>query len=408
MGMGVLLRCSTPHRQRADWRYKNAQTSQRDTAAGSGYPAGEKGGAMNDIVAKTEEQFSDQQLQAIAAEKIGRINLLVAGNTGVGKSTLVNAVFGADIAPTSDEKPETMLITKYEVPGKPLNLFDTRGFEAGSTEAVEMIGAKLDELAAEGSAASRIHIAWLCINTHSSRIEPAHRDFLTAMSERDIPSIVVLTKASGGSLLAAATKLAQPSAAIVEVVAAGDVRGIDKLVLETYRLAPEALKTAFAAAQQTDLALKRKEAFHIIHRYAALAVGTGPLPLADIPAVWLLQRKMRADIDQIFGIDHDHPATAILRNESVSGIVSTLGSLVRSLVLRRLPLALAKFSGVGTVAAMAAAGLSSGVATEALGRTYVQAILRFFETGKPLIPELAIEPLVKIVQAAASLAKASA
>jgi len=39
--------------------------------------------------------------------KLGKINIIVAGHTGVGKSTLVNAVFGREFALTAEGRPVT-------------------------------------------------------------------------------------------------------------------------------------------------------------------------------------------------------------------------------------------------------------------------------------------------------------
>ena len=55
-------------------------------------------------------------------------NVLVIGNSGVGKSTLINAVLGEDVAKTSwGEKGTTSQLDIYE--GEPINVIDTIGFE---------------------------------------------------------------------------------------------------------------------------------------------------------------------------------------------------------------------------------------------------------------------------------------
>ena len=55
-------------------------------------------------------------------------NVLVIGNSGVGKSTLINAVLGKDVAKTSwGDKGTTIKLDIYE--GEPFNVIDTIGFE---------------------------------------------------------------------------------------------------------------------------------------------------------------------------------------------------------------------------------------------------------------------------------------
>jgi predicted GTPase len=64
-----------------------------------------------------------------AVRNRGRINLLVAGKTGVGKSILINAVFQGNFASTGQGGPATRNTRMIKKKGVPLYIFDTRGFE---------------------------------------------------------------------------------------------------------------------------------------------------------------------------------------------------------------------------------------------------------------------------------------
>jgi ribosome biogenesis GTPase A len=64
-----------------------------------------------------------------ALRERGHVNILIAGRTGVGKSSLINAVFQGNMAKTGQGRPvtqETREITKADIP---LSIFDTRGLE---------------------------------------------------------------------------------------------------------------------------------------------------------------------------------------------------------------------------------------------------------------------------------------
>jgi len=65
---------------------------------------------------------------------LGRANIAVVGNAGVGKSTLINAMFGFDIAETGVGQAVTTEIAYYEHPNGAIGFFDTRGIEVGETK----------------------------------------------------------------------------------------------------------------------------------------------------------------------------------------------------------------------------------------------------------------------------------
>ena len=73
----------------------------------------------HDLHAKADNEISKMQ----------PINLMIAGKTGSGKSTLINALFREKIAKTGVGMPITQEIQKLTKEGVPLTLFDTQGLE---------------------------------------------------------------------------------------------------------------------------------------------------------------------------------------------------------------------------------------------------------------------------------------
>lgn len=57
------------------------------------------------------------------------LNVVVIGKTGVGKSTLINTVFGDSVAEVGIGTPVTQAIRKLEKEGVPLAIYDTPGLE---------------------------------------------------------------------------------------------------------------------------------------------------------------------------------------------------------------------------------------------------------------------------------------
>ena len=53
---------------------------------------------------KSLEQISQETIEE-TSKKLGNINILICGKTGVGKSTLINAVFGSEYAKVGQGNP---------------------------------------------------------------------------------------------------------------------------------------------------------------------------------------------------------------------------------------------------------------------------------------------------------------
>ena len=54
---------------------------------------------LKEVLKNMHDKIKEEQ------SKMGKVNILIAGKTGVGKSTLVNAVFGKTVATTGTGRP---------------------------------------------------------------------------------------------------------------------------------------------------------------------------------------------------------------------------------------------------------------------------------------------------------------
>ena len=130
-----------------------------------------------------------------AAEQIGRANIALVGNAGVGKSTLINAMFGFDIAKTGVGRAVTKKVKYYEHPTGAVGFFDTRGIEVGKAKAqlIEDFTSIVTERRAKPQS-EQVHVAWYCLRASSTRFVDADAEIVQALHDLGVPVIVLLTQ----------------------------------------------------------------------------------------------------------------------------------------------------------------------------------------------------------------------
>jgi predicted GTPase len=200
-------------------------------------------------------------------ESRGKVNILIAGRTGVGKSTLVNAVFQGKLAETGQGRPVTSNTRKITKEGVPVSIFDTRGLELAVFR--DTLGA-LESLVTSRRTLPdphrHIHVAWVCITEDSRRVEEAET-LLVELFAQYIPVIAVITKARADQGFKRIAQDLLPKARNVvrvrvleEQLDDGHVlapMGLQELVELTMEVVPEGQKDAFAAAQKVSIDLKK-------------------------------------------------------------------------------------------------------------------------------------------------------
>ena len=86
---------------------------------------------LNDIMnASISENYKNKMLKNVMRLKAQKMNIMITGATGCGKSSTINAIFGTEVAEVGfGVDPETMGIRKYELDN--LVLWDTPGLDDG-------------------------------------------------------------------------------------------------------------------------------------------------------------------------------------------------------------------------------------------------------------------------------------
>lgn len=127
-------------------------------------------------------------------------NVLVIGNSGVGKSTLINAVLGEEKATTGwGNSGTTDHLEIYENDEIPFRIIDSVGFEPSffkKKKAIDAVKKWSKNSAKNGNEDSKIDIIWFCVEGTSRKLFPDTIKSLssaTAMWE-SVPVIVAITK----------------------------------------------------------------------------------------------------------------------------------------------------------------------------------------------------------------------
>lgn len=316
-----------------------------------------------------------------------RVNILIAGKTGVGKSTLINAVFREQLAKTGVGIPVTQHLQKISKEGIPLVIYDTKGIELQPDVQERIRREILEEIAKplrKNNPDEMLHICWYCINSTSNRIEQYEIEWIKELSQH-MPVIVVLTQVLGNNfreLFHEIESLNLPIQALVPVLArAYDIsyeirlepRGLQQLVDRTIELVPEALQTSFINAQKVDIKRKYDKANKTILGYisTAFAQGFNPIPLADAAVLVPMQIGMIAHVTSIYGL----PLDKTLLSSIITSVVGTGGATV---IGRNLAGALLKLiPGAGTAAGGAINGATAASLTAALGFAYNKVMLSY-------------------------------
>ena len=135
----------------------------------------------------------------LQASGVKAFRILVCGKTGVGKSTLINKVFGVEMTEESTSYTQGVhdINKAFESPNHPgLLVHDSRGWQAGSDKELDLIAKFLRHRAFQKDPAESLHVIWFCVDADVSRIEEADkRTFETiAQFSHHVPVFVIGTK----------------------------------------------------------------------------------------------------------------------------------------------------------------------------------------------------------------------
>lgn len=337
---------------------------------------------INEIAQKCMDAINEK------LRDLKKLNIIVVGKSGVGKSTLINSLFRGNFAETGLGRPVTNEIRKIEKKDYPLTIYDTPGFELskGQQNKVKDEILKLIRIGlASRDINDAIHCIWYCINVGGNRTfdetEIAWlRELTESNKETQVPIIVVLTQSCPKSKAQEMKTLVEKeNLDIVKVVPvlAQDIDFDDEYIAKAYGLdrlvdimsesLPNELQVTLQNMQKASLESKKKYAQIAVATAVTAAFGEGfaPIPFSDALALVPTQAAMIGTITAIFGMN--------INKSVITGFVSsTIGTAGTTVLGRTVVSNILKLTGVGVVAGGLISGSTAGLLTTALGEAYIK------------------------------------
>ena len=301
-------------------------------------------------------------------------NIMLLGFSGAGKSSLVNRIFGADIAKVSDVKPETQGFENIYFGkdyGMSVNIIDTAGCELSQGETYYH---EVHKRIVDGVKGQPVHIIWYCIAMTEDRVQPIDVFILNKLMEEE--SIrkrvcIVFTKRDEDSekgekvnvfreVINEDVKYKVP---MFETTADVEYQfDIDKLIQwSADSIDEEDLKNKFIASQFIDLNAKKKQAQKVIGAAAAAAAAAGaiPFPFADSVVLVPIQVKMITSIIDVYGVTNLASISTSLVGDI---IISQLGKSFAKTLVSIIPLVGPALNiATSTVNAAVASGITTAI-----------------------------------------------
>lgn len=280
-----------------------------------------------------------------------RGNVLVIGNSGVGKSTLINSVFGEERAVTGwGTEGITLKLEIYESDIIPFRIIDTVGFELSfikKTKAINAVKKWSKGSAKEGNEDNQINVIWFCVEGTSRKLFPEtikNLSSATAMWE-NVPVIVVITKSYSErerveniemiNNAFAKQKRSKNLRNVIPVVASTYVlndtayaapEGITELIDATNELMPEGVKAAEKDIFKFILNRKRGLSQSIVGvaTAAGVVVGAIPIPFADAIILTPIEVAEINALARVYGINKNEKSKLFFDSIVEVGTVSAV------------------------------------------------------------------------------------
>ncbi|WP_086245775.1 DUF697 domain-containing protein [Campylobacter devanensis] len=317
-----------------------------------------------------DEKEIEKELFKIQNEN-KKANILICGQTGAGKSSVINYVFDDNIADVSAGEPSTRGTKLYS--GEQINIFDSEGYEVGGESQQHYYKILFDDFLSKrtGNDDDSIHLVWYAISGAGKRITDLDKELVEKIQKSGFRVCVILTKIDelDEEQFQAMTKTLKSTFNNIKYFTLStkdkeipDLKAYtqwDELIAWSCEQIPDIRKTRFISALKDAIKEKHDQAQKITNLATASAVATAasPIPFSDAAILIPLQTGMVIQIASLYGMKLEGSAIASFLG---SAAISNLGKTLAGNLIKLIP-------GVGSVMGAMINGTVAGGFTYAIG-----------------------------------------
>lgn len=327
-------------------------------------------------------------------------NVLFLGNSGVGKTTLINSILGTNAATGIGVSGTTKETKIYENEDIPFRIIDTMGFEPVKflqpNKAINGVKKWSKDVALDSNEDTNIDLICLCVDGTSSKLFPkAIDDFLKSVSLwKTVPVIVAITKSYSlpdreenvNMVKKAFEGKKRELRGIFPVVAAPYVisddyaiepQGIDALIEGINAILPEGIKASASDINKYILDRKRFLAHSTVIGITGVGVTVGlvPFPFSDALLLEPTENLEIGALARIYGINNNDKFKKMMNQMLEIGTVS--------IAAKGLISALKAIPGIG-IAASVINGVIAGIIVAAIGEGSVYVFEQIYLGNKSI------------------------
>ena len=296
-------------------------------------------------------------------------NILVCGKTGVGKTSLIQAVTHRGVVPDSaigDGKPITVGFQVYET--EAANFIDSEGMNPGTQTVDEYADFILNELLQRLDAESEerlIHNIWYCIDGSGARIQDTDAKLIKTFSDKVILVVTkceLMRKEQVEAVMNTLLDLIDRDRIVL--VSSENRSGLKQLIAKAEAMSASAMGHA---AEELEAFRKRWDDYYANMRRVwtesvssdadsyinwaagrAAAIALVPLPLADVAPLIANEVYMLYKLAELYGIAADNTVITMLLGCAGGSVAGKVGASF--LPFLKIPIAAAVTYGVGKAA----------------------------------------------------------